>query len=211
MNLPPKHPIISLYGDTEALRFPLILVIGREPNDDLKMGDEVGPYDFMKAPHTGVWNTAYKLVASSRGMSIARFKKLCRNRGNSVLAFADVSPFTIPNGVKNKAEIRSRYGTEDYVKHVKDIMVKKVFGRVQMVILSGLENSRYIGAVKEIEGECASQEKSLVKSVFFTMNRRGGWERIRANFSQKELGLVGRILDDWMRITEGNAQTRQGG
>ena len=194
-----EHPIISLYGNSEKGVFPLILVIGQEPNDDRQMGDDVGLYDFRKAPHCGVWNTAYKLVATRRNMSIKSLKELCEERGSSMLAFADVSPFTIPYGARDKTEIRAKYTAKDYVRHVQRIMSKDTFARVQMVILSGLEHPRYSDAMHVVEKECIRQKKVLVRSAFFSMNRKGGYYKVEGYFSLRELDLLGNIFDSWSR------------
>jgi hypothetical protein len=40
-----RHPMIYLWGNTEEQSFPLILVIGREPNFDQPVGTHVGKID----------------------------------------------------------------------------------------------------------------------------------------------------------------------
>ena len=57
------HGILLSFGTTIDHAFPLILIIGREPNTDLRIVNDLGKYDFREAPHCGFWNTSYGTIA----------------------------------------------------------------------------------------------------------------------------------------------------
>jgi hypothetical protein len=194
-----KHPLISVYGrNTLQGSFPLVLVVGREPNDDLPMGETVGPYDFEKAPHCQFWNTAYKIVAATMFISVRELKELCKEHGSSILAFADASPFTISFNTRDKNEIRNRFGPEDYVSHAQGITSQEVFKRVNLVILSGLEDGRYKEAVQTIKSGCKSGI-AVVETPFLTWMRKGRWQEIWARFTREDKGLIRSIYDNWSK------------
>jgi len=42
-----NHPLIILYQETVKMNFPLILFVGREPNNKVPYINEAGLYDFL--------------------------------------------------------------------------------------------------------------------------------------------------------------------
>ena len=65
------YPIILYFDETATASFPLILVIGREPNSDQAIENTIGQYDFCNAPRCAFWNTSYGMLACHFGSSLA--------------------------------------------------------------------------------------------------------------------------------------------
>ena len=68
------HPIISVYGNTDSKCFPIILVVGREPNSAAKFVNTIGQYDFEEYPRCSFWNISYSIIGE-----IINEKWNCRN------------------------------------------------------------------------------------------------------------------------------------
>jgi hypothetical protein len=195
------HPIMSIYGKTLAAKFPLILVVGREANDSLRMGNEVGPYEFPGKDKNSVpfWDLAYSLVAGSIGIKGAQLKGLCKERDSSAVAFADISSNPIPQREVTKARLRKQLATEDYVAHLRQVASCSIFKRVKLVIFSGLTyptwaSARYADALKTIQSEW---DVDFVQVRFlFGPNM----EYVKAAFSDKT-AEARTILEEWMNQT----------
>jgi hypothetical protein len=125
-------------------KFPLILVVGREPNNHLPFCDYVGTYDFRLAPHCSFWNIAYKIVADTQNTTVRELKDTCYIKNSSILAFTDLSPKPIPNQVKNK-RIEREEASDKAFEHIGKIFSKDMISRVEFVILSGVEKLEFIG------------------------------------------------------------------
>jgi hypothetical protein len=140
------HPLIALYGETLQKNFPLIMFVGREPNDDARCMAEVGSYDFDVAPRCAFWNMAYKILADFGApgkMALSDLKDMCRQRKSSPVAFTDISPKPIPHKVLNKAEIRSAIPWPEKQAHLENIS-KDFLKRVSLFFLTGLEGNEFI-------------------------------------------------------------------
>jgi hypothetical protein len=204
------HPIISLYRNTILGRYRLILVVGREPNDKLPTGYEVGEYKFPERPREGrkktvpFWDLAYTLIAEAaeqKNMTGARLKRLCDERDSSPMAFADISYRPISSRTRNKEEERRKLTTEDYVAHLQEVASKEsVFERVQLVVFSGLTYpfwaaKKYGQAVERISSEWRAVDIASVR-FFYGANM----EEIRKAFSPHR-AKAGAILEEWLHET----------
>jgi len=101
-----SHPLFQTYANTLQQTFPLVLIIGREPNTDLEISGEHGLYNFDDHPRCAFWNVAYSVVAETQGLSAAQLKQQCRHRRSSPLVFADALPIGIKYAVRRKDELR---------------------------------------------------------------------------------------------------------
>jgi hypothetical protein len=201
VDAPVKHPLISVYGRASEGNFPLILIVGREPNDTIEMGRDVGPYDFDCHPRTGFWNIAYKLVGEVDGVSVKELKSDCRERASSVLIFADVSSTPILSKLP-KAKIRKLTLT-DYSDHLQQILSNTILDRVELVILSGLSNPSYANQRNFFIKGLMERKKHWVELPFFYGTN---YPKIKAKFSEENLAVgVADILQKWrmgcLRIT----------
>ncbi|NCC36255.1 MAG: hypothetical protein EOM24_30230, partial [Chloroflexia bacterium] len=103
-----SHPTLSVFGTTVLSTFPLILVVGREPNNNLPIAPGIGPYDFRLAPRCGFWNISYSAVARTLDMSTRQLKALCVERCGSPIVYADALPISLPDHVTNKDKYRRK-------------------------------------------------------------------------------------------------------
>ena len=132
------HPIIVVYGETSKKRFPLILVIGREPNNDVNIINKVGLYDFEKSPYCGFWNTSYKIIGEINHFSIREYKHKCKAKKSSIICISNCMPKPILNEVKDKDRIRKKISQEEIREHIDSIFSKDLIKRVKLIILAGV-------------------------------------------------------------------------
>ena len=202
------HPIVSVYRNTTQGGYPLVLVVGREPNDTLPMGHEVGEYKFPEKQSgerkktVPFWDLAYTLIAEAteqREMNGMKLKRLCDERNSSPIAFADISDRPITSRTRNKEEERRTRSTKDYVAHLQEVASKKqVFDRVQLVIFSGLTyplwaERKYRGAVERIRTEWKAIEAAEVRFFY-----GGNMKEIRKAFYPHK-ATAESIVEEWLR------------
>lgn len=136
------HPTLSVFGTTASAPFPLILVIGREPNTALPTVPGIGAYDFRWAPRCGFWNTSYGAIARVVGMPTWQIKTLCAQQNASPIVYADTLPIGLPNHVGNKDTYRARLilNQPDLIKdHIHAIFAHDdLTARVHLILASGL-------------------------------------------------------------------------
>lgn len=148
-----------LYGGKATGKFPLILIMGREPNDANPVGVELGRYDFngielvdgreMRRSGCTFWNRSYKLIGEygpPEPISSGLLKQKCRKFKSSIIAFADISSFSTRSGVKTKAERRADISYRAFKVHLDALLNRKVWDRCQLILVSGLaEDGLYMG------------------------------------------------------------------
>ncbi len=162
------HPILCLFGKSAHAAFPLILVIGREPNGVLTVSNVVGTYDFRRAPRCAFWNTAYGVAARILGTTTLALKQRCVEQDGSPIVFADALPQSIPNGTWAKHLERAAMPTADILLHVEHLFSHQaLIGRVRLVIASGLQGDVFAPALRIIERQCAERQLPLAQTAFF--------------------------------------------
>ena len=138
------HPCILTYGKTADTDIPLVLVVGREPNEDIPATPDCGEYKFRAAPYCGLWNVAFGLLGS-QGIpvrSTAGMKDQAEVANACPLIFADALPLTLRHSAKNKAALRAAISDEAIEAHVNAVFSHRhLISRVRVVILSGLGGS----------------------------------------------------------------------
>ncbi len=194
------HPIISLYRDTKEGSFPLILIIGREPNDEMKMSDEVGEYNFDKKP-VPFWNLPYDLLGSIINKTRKEFQDICREKQSSPIAFADISSCPIRSASNDKQTIRKAFTTKDYIDHLRIIASKNVFKRVKLVVFSGLDYpnwaiKRFGDAVKEVSSEWREGGLTIFSARFFTWRYKKEVEKSMQTVISSDTTKA--ILENWL-------------
>ncbi|MBB4039945.1 hypothetical protein GGR34_001592 [Microvirga flocculans] len=145
------HPSFLYYGETVARSFPLILVIGREPQVDKPVSPGAGTYDFRGSPRCGFWNSAAGLAARYSGvpgMTTAAIKRVFHAAQAAPLVFADALPIGLSDKIppRDKARLRRavpKAAIDRHLAHVlcledrPDAQVRSLMDRVEFVILSG--------------------------------------------------------------------------
>lgn len=136
------HPCISYYGArTLCSTFPLLLVIGREPNCAQPVSRHVGTYDFAASPKCGFWNASYSLAAatSPQALTARGLKESCSAKSASPILYADALPSGLLNSVRDKRTPRLAVSSEAIDEHVASVLSHDhLIGRVKLVLLSGL-------------------------------------------------------------------------
>jgi hypothetical protein len=115
-------------------------MIGREPNTDMTIVDEKGPYDFRDYPRAQFWNIAYGIVAEQMQLQAWQLKELCVRKDSSPILFAN----SLPIGSKFRAvdtdEKRRSVTAENAKEHIRNVFsFSDLIQRVSLVIMSGLD------------------------------------------------------------------------
>jgi hypothetical protein len=201
--------MVMVYKDTLRYAFPLLLIMGREPNDTLEMGTKVGPYDFdekelvegkeMRRSRCVFWNMAYKLVGDLNGiddLSVAGLKGKCRIAGTSPIIFADLSPRSIRSAVGNKPGQRLGILPAEFEKHFEAILGCEVIERIDLFLLPGSENDGLEGPRRKLEKQCGSVGKYAISIPFLsTYSYEKAKKRIQENVGVKK--RITRIYREW--------------
>jgi len=165
------HPALIFYGSTQASRhrFPLILVVGREPNHSAPVEMVAGPYDFdglspedrKAARNCGFWNMAYRIAGRMHDMSdplrsASWLKDHCRRRQCSPIIIADAIPQGQLNAVADKNTVRERM-RERLAAHAQGIfeLDPAVTQRIRLVLLSGLNGTAFEPSAQAIREQAA--------------------------------------------------------
>lgn len=139
------HPNMVVFEKTAAKDFPLMLVVGREPNESIPVSPTLGNYDFRQSPNCGLWNTAYRLLARAEKnpkFGTHELKKLCIEKESSPIVIADALPITQKFGAGTTIPELSPDVIEQHVISV--LGHHEIIDRVQIVFLSGHElHKRY--------------------------------------------------------------------
>jgi len=133
-----SHDLIISYKSTENHKFPLILVVGREPNSDEPFSKNSGSFDFDTSPRCAFWNISYSSIEGVCGLDKGTLKKLSRDADASPIAFTDASPIPINNSNAEKNSLRSAIIESDIDTHVQNLAnLDHILSRTKLVLLSG--------------------------------------------------------------------------
>lgn len=157
------NPAISCLGFTAKEKFPLLLVFGRESNNELKPENYVGKYCFRDSPRSAFWNRTYGLLA--RIYKTDSFKNDCRKVNLSPVIFSNVHHRPILNNDNEKNKKRLETETTYYAEikeYIKYIFDHEIISRVRLVILSGVKDrADFSESTKLIEEVCKKKHIPL--------------------------------------------------
>jgi hypothetical protein len=185
-----SHPIIICFGDTATANYPLILIVGREPNSDHPVCNEVGTYDFRKAPQCGFWNASYALAARQVNLTSAQLKRRCIELNGSPLLYADAMPQGLLNAVPNKGRRRRGFTDKELQDHVSRIFEKPIIKRVKLVILSGLEHRVFEPSRQRFEELCGERSIQRANLPFFSNQNAPRINQQLDAESQRQIAVV---------------------
>ncbi len=189
-----------VYRNTATHRYPLVLVLGREGNNEGQMNDVVGRYDWGKSPNSGFWNRAYGFLARTSGLgSASTLKRLCDERDGSPIVFANCSPHLILNSVAEKNLVRRGKETavEVHVRRVFELADEALPGRLKVVVVSvGSDFALYDASVACLSNECRTRRIPLIDAPYF--GSRLGNEALDAQFGQRHRELLGGIVAQFL-------------
>lgn len=167
-----SHPLMYVLGDTEKKDFPLVLTIGREPNYDDVLSDEIGIIDLneFSSMSGGVWVTAYtqyaKQYIGENGTS-GYLKRICFEKNASPVVFTNAFPIGIPQQVSDKHAIRKRL-INVIPQHIEKLFSKEIINRVKLVVHHGADETEpSVLAKKLIQGYCAKLGIVYCSTAFF--------------------------------------------
>lgn len=164
------HPCLLSFRRTPIADFPLVLVVGREPNEDIPATAACGSYDFRGASRCAFWNIAYGLLGSSGTppRSTGQAKDQADHANASPLAFSDALPLTLRHSAKDKAAKRLAISDVAIEAHVQAVFSHRhLIDRVRVVILSGLAGPSFKRSVEHYEQMCADRDIALFHLPFF--------------------------------------------
>lgn len=190
-----SHPLIVVYDNTQKANFPLILVVGREPNNNVPIDDSVGNYDFEEPSRCNFWNTAYKVVADTNGISVRELKYSCKKNKSSILAFTDLSPRPIKIREKNKDKQRSQISKEEYEQHILKIFSKiEIINRIRLIVLSGVDKTEFSYVLNIFKIQCQKYQKLFLEIPFLYS---GNYPKIRKKISENHKKAIRKVYSQW--------------
>ena len=86
-----KHPIICTYKTTNNCNFPLVMIIGRESNNNIGYGHSVGHYDFCQFSSGGFWNSSYSFIAKGAEINNMEFKIIISKSANKFFFISNLT------------------------------------------------------------------------------------------------------------------------
>lgn len=159
-----KNREISTYTRIDSETHPLILIVGREPNNKGRFVKSFGTYNFDNAPKCAFWNESYAVVGKICGMRGQTLKQMCRDKNTSPIAFTDISPLPIRNCDPDKRAKRKKITHEEIDAHVNDIVsLSDMLGRTAVVLLTGHRSGSLSKQAKETFGYGATQLELALK------------------------------------------------
>ena len=158
------HALITTYNETQKSNLPLILIVGREPNNEGRFVTATGTYDFDNARRCAFWNESYAVVGKLAGMNGQNLKSICRTTNTSPIAFSDISPVLIRNNDPEMRKKRKNITLDQIDTHIKNILsLTDALDRTAVVILTGHRSGSLSKQAKETFGYGASQLEAGLK------------------------------------------------
>lgn len=192
------HPLITYYKQTNDKNFPLILFVGREPNDNSKYSDLIGEYNFVKNSHSSMWNKSYGLIAKLNSpLKITELKEKCKSKKSSPIIFTNLSPTPVPNNKSpnKKQTIRQNIKPEQFTSHFNQILSKKIINRVELIIIS-VECNELSKAENYFKKLCKKHKKECL-SIPYLANPTNSYKKICKSFKKKQINLIKKIFNKW--------------
>lgn len=176
------HPAILAYEETKDKEFPLIMFIGREPNNTSISDGTIGGLPFNEKgvrvdgtkynnAKCGFWNTAFGLFAHYNSNDIRQIKSLFKDKKASPIIFTDASPYGILNEVRNKGNHRGQLTHEHFDEQVKMLFdIHEIIKRVKLIFLSGLDGHVYSYFNTEVKKRAGLLSVSCIEIPFLIGN-----------------------------------------
>lgn len=120
INSDQSHPVMLAYCETVGRSFPLIMLVGREPNKDsgsaINIIEGIPFEEIREIPqggikhlsHCNLWNISFATYGYMTGSGNTYFvKKLFKTKNSAPLLITDAFPKAISKSVGNKDAVRS--------------------------------------------------------------------------------------------------------
>lgn len=198
------HPIISCYGETAAASYPLILIIGREPDGDEVVSNTMGTYELTLAYHHRFRVASYALAARTVVWSPTDFQGRCRQLNGSPLLYAHAVPQGVLNSTPATRRSRQMVPEASIRQHVANMFGHSILEQVKLVILSGLDGNTFDLPRDLIVASCAERRIPVVHLPLFSSYNA---KRIRQELDPKSRSRIASIVSAF-RATGEAGQTR---
>jgi hypothetical protein len=160
------HPTIVVFGQTQAGQFPLLLAIGREPNCEGNIVNEVRAFGLNHAPRCCFWNRSRaQLARIGGGVAPQLFNALCQESNARPIIYADSLGICIPYADPEREARRAEWANVpgNAAAHSANVFGHPIINRVSLVIMSGLTQPAVLaqlfqGAVASIEQQCVERD-----------------------------------------------------
>lgn len=149
-----KEACCLVMGDTLKKDFPLIMVIGREPNYHCNVIDEVDSYPSPDG--SKFWARSHELVTRYTNLKPHEFKAFCTDNDASPIVFCDASPLGLDSRYDGqKAKMRKALTGDALEAHANNVFSQQeIINRTSLVLISGLAGSGLDHAIPFVEKQC---------------------------------------------------------
>ena len=143
------HDLILEYGDTLSrcsTSLPLLLVVGRKPNNPHPFRSTIGKYPLEAQQHSSgrkrtvpFWDQSYCTIAKTAGMDCPSLKSIARSVNASPIVFTDVMPIRAAYAAGSDAPHKAREEADEkaILEHHENIFaMSEVMGLVSVVVLA---------------------------------------------------------------------------
>ena len=128
------HPLFSYFGPADP-PWPRILVIGQEPDADMRVGTHAGPYDLPGGGGVPFWTWSHKAVERASGFPAHLFNWAAAV-GSSPIAYADASPAGYAVGTGALPD-RPAVTAGELAQHARNLLALPEAAACRVVIISG--------------------------------------------------------------------------
>ena len=167
------HPLMYVLGSkTESATFPLVMIIGREPNCDAPLDDSIGrmcPKE-LRSMRSGVWVVAHSQIGRQLAPPCAgaQLKRRLIDADASPLVFTNLYPRGLSAGTGGKQAKRDAISTADIDAHMQRILSSPLMKRVKLVInYSSCASANTSSALQTLQNHCEDNGIGYCKTPFF--------------------------------------------
>ena len=197
--MPQNPPCVSYLGDTNQLRFPLVLFIGREYNGTGTASSWVGQYCFEKSPKSLFWNRAYCLIDRVM-IENKSLKNECRRTISSPIIFSNLLPISIPNSSRSKLTARKTITDVALNQHLENVFNQEIVRRVEIVIISCGKDKVFARGTTLVRSHCIIRKKKLIELPY--LGSRLSNADIDAHLSREQTASIRRLAQRWRTTSE---------
>lgn len=193
------HPLILAFRQTYNHKFPLVLVIGREPNHDSISDGSLGHYDFTAYQKCSFWNVAFSVLGKFNAITTKKIKHEFLRREASPIVFADAFPMGIKNFIVDKHSIR-KMQLEDLVNQANAIFLhKNIIERTSLIIFSGLSHTIYDQFKALISTKSEKYNIRTINAPFFYPTNTPA---ILKSFQKEDIELLNKIYEIFIQNSD---------
>jgi hypothetical protein len=204
------HDLFLQYGSTFSDKYshlPLILVVGREPNNSAPFRPTIGNYPLEAQIYNGkkrtvaFWDQSYGTIGKTAGLSCPALKSVARRVDASPIVFTDVMPIPAIYTPGSNAPRKAREEADEdtiFAHHENIFSMREVIDRVTVVVLAGHRHGNFKVRERKMLGQatasfakqCALQKPpipTIETKAMFGNNQPWNLETISSNVEVTQL------------------------